>query len=990
MQRDLDGIEPATREAQPPSTPSKRRPDGAGGGSQLTPPKRCKAGEAAADEAPTPVKTPMTPSRIMPGSSLTSLAGSRRKLAFRGQARGAGAAGDAAAAPAADEPAEAPVTAPTAPAGGVVARAAPAGAALAAAPGVGAAMAAAPGAKVSRVSLVPGRSQAALPAHLVAEWGGCHRCKQLGHFIGDCPLQTRVVLAKFDKSCPLCGRRVVAGVTNLVRSDSNWVHVECHVDKLEKCKRAEADCGRRNMSEGAVIVNHVECGEGDALVDAVAGSGKTWVLVACAAAAAKAGKRALVLVYNKAAQADLEQRGAREAKTFHALGLAAWKAHVPRAAVDMKVQKQKVLLHALYPPSRADVANKAKKSLVCAVYDGFVQKVVAFAKMRCVGVGSEATVGALLDIARLYKLGDRLERHVDDALSEWRHARCLSAWPDARIRLAYGARLALEVLEAGAVVARESEWQGRLFLSSVGGKAEYRLPILDGDDMLYMPLRDNIELAAGRLDVLLVDEAQDSNEARREMVARLQRDSGCRVVAVGDAMQAIYGFAGADSDSLDLLDAKLGGGMKRFPLSTCWRCPKTHVALANRVIDDVCAEHEIPADALKRLRCKPGAAEGNVVRDADFTTQPLQGDRLLGALTKGAAPRRSERRWTTAVLCRMNAPLLALRGAFAARGVACVMVGLESLAKKLQRLLRKIDAQSLGELKDALDVRTVHDDDESEDDDDDDDEPKTSTKLEACDIVDCLTVLIQALEHEGGNVDVSAVEKRVVAMYSEGHAALNDDAVTLSSVHRSKGLEWDRVYVLEPKLLPLGYLMEYGSAADRRQERNAEYVAKTRAKEDLIFLRNLNVGGGDWREGVQGLWENAPTEAPEAPPPPAPPRAWHESWRDFCSSQEQEQQDADCSDGSDDGSTPADEGPTVGEALRDLGLAAAPADLKALRRARVKRLLLVHPDKQAGKAQPLDTQMANDLCRRAVAAFNCLRRRLLDAEDRHDGEGDDG
>jgi superfamily I DNA/RNA helicase len=288
----------------------------------------------------------------------------------------------------------------------------------------------------------------------------------------------------------------------------------------------------------------VGCGEDDVLVDAAAGSGKTRFLVECDAAAAKAGKRALVLVYNKAAQLDLEQRGARETKTFHALGLAAWLHAHPHAKANLNAKKGKVLLHALYPPSAADAAKKAKKSLVCSVFDGFVQKVVGFAKMRCVGVGATATVGALLDIALLYKLGDKLEKHVDEALSEWRYARCLAAWPDPRARLAYGLRLALEVLEAGAVVARASEWQGRRFLSSVGGRAEYALPLLDGDDLLYMPLRDEIALDFEKLDVLLVDEAQDSNEARREMVARLQRASGCRVVAVGDAMQAIYGFAG--------------------------------------------------------------------------------------------------------------------------------------------------------------------------------------------------------------------------------------------------------------------------------------------------------------------------------------------------------------------------------------------------------------------------------------------------------------
>jgi superfamily I DNA/RNA helicase len=59
------------------------------------------------------------------------------------------------------------------------------------------------------------------------------------------------------------------------------------------------------------------------------------------------------------------------------------------------------------------------------------------------------------------------------------------------------------------------------------------------------------------------------------------------------------------------------------------------------------------------------------------------------------------------------------------------------------------------------------------------------------------------------------------------------DAVTLCTIHKSKGLEADVVYILNEYLIPSKFAV---SDQQLKQEKNLKYVARTRAKEELYFL----------------------------------------------------------------------------------------------------------------------------------------------------------
>jgi len=57
--------------------------------------------------------------------------------------------------------------------------------------------------------------------------------------------------------------------------------------------------------------------------------------------------------------------------------------------------------------------------------------------------------------------------------------------------------------------------------------------------------------------------------------------------------------------------------------------------------------------------------------------------------------------------------------------------------------------------------------------------------------------------------------------------------IVLSTIHKSKGLENDRVFFLLPELLPSRFAtMDW----QLEQEENLRYVAITRAKKELVYV----------------------------------------------------------------------------------------------------------------------------------------------------------
>ena len=59
--------------------------------------------------------------------------------------------------------------------------------------------------------------------------------------------------------------------------------------------------------------------------------------------------------------------------------------------------------------------------------------------------------------------------------------------------------------------------------------------------------------------------------------------------------------------------------------------------------------------------------------------------------------------------------------------------------------------------------------------------------------------------------------------------------ITLSSIHKAKGLENDKVFIYRPELMPSKFAV---TEVEKEQELNLMYVSYTRAKKELVFVQD--------------------------------------------------------------------------------------------------------------------------------------------------------
>ena len=299
--------------------------------------------------------------------------------------------------------------------------------------------------------------------------------------------------------------------------------------------------------------------------------------------------------------------------------------------------------------------------------------------------------------------------------------------------------------------------------------------IIDFDDMIWMPIVNGYPFP--KYDVLFVDEAQDFNEVQREMISLCV--NGGRCIIVGDKNQAIYGFRGADSNSIAMFRERLLKGereISEFPLSITWRCPKSVVSEANRYV--------------KEFNAPTFAEEGTVIVDAPFN------------------PQRNDM-----VLCRYNAPLVSAFYDLISQGKSAYVLG-RDMTKGLITAVQKISKNNhmgvdefmqLFQKDFAYNYQRLLD------------QNKENQAMALEDKRDCIMIFVKKATTVGGIIEEI---KRVFDGNDKGE-------IMLSTVHKAKGLEADNVYILATERMP----HPNGS----KEENNICYVAITRAKKNLFY-----------------------------------------------------------------------------------------------------------------------------------------------------------
>jgi len=193
-----------------------------------------------------------------------------------------------------------------------------------------------------------------------------------------------------------------------------------------------------------------------------------------------------------------------------------------------------------------------------------------------------------------------------------------------------------------------------------------------------------------------------------------------------------------------------------------------------------------------------------------------------------------------AVLCRTRAPLLMLHYKFLARGVRSRLKGGREVQQELLKLLtdatgvlHSTQQWTCASLEKAL-QRHVEQAERSR---------TSATQLEQTrDLVQCLTLVFSRL---GGTGTEVALRHELRRLFPPGPNS-EEAEVTLSTIHKAKGLEWHTVYLLQPFSLPLPFVVNPdGPLApgieewERVQEENVAYVAVTRSSKELLFLKHV-------------------------------------------------------------------------------------------------------------------------------------------------------
>ncbi len=307
---------------------------------------------------------------------------------------------------------------------------------------------------------------------------------------------------------------------------------------------------------------------------------------------------------------------------------------------------------------------------------------------------------------------------------------------------------------------------------------------IDFADMLWLPLRHG--WAKGWWDLVCVDEAQDMNAAQLELATRCVRRGG-RICVIGDDRQAIYQFRGADSAGLERMRKALGAA--ELGLTTTYRCPRIIVAEAAKIVPDYAAAPNAPAGEI-----------GTIGEDA-LTDQAKPGDFILSR--------------TNADLARVCLRLLRagvrarIQGRDIGQGLIKIVAKLAIGCPDVDTLMGRISAWQEREVARA---------------------ERADKPAKAALVADQGDTLLEICEDLDEVADVAARIERLFA--PDG-----GPAVVCSTVHRAKGLEAGRVFIL-------GWTLYFGKPRTSRnefpiEESNLEYVAITRAQRVLTWVSRV-------------------------------------------------------------------------------------------------------------------------------------------------------
>lgn len=356
----------------------------------------------------------------------------------------------------------------------------------------------------------------------------------------------------------------------------------------------------------------------------------------------------------------------------------------------------------------------------------------------------------------------------------------------------------------------------------------------DHDDTLWYTALHQDKIQWPKYDVVLADEVQDFNRCQTIMLQKLAQ-AGARVIAVGDVNQAIFGFRGSDANAFNSIEAMMGtlqNGNQTHSLPVNYRCGKniikyvnenTHVNNLQAGVDyDGIVTEDIPQE--------------NVI---DLLTEEWQSLKQL--------------KMETAFIARTNAPLINSALELMRNNIDFVILG-RDLSKELIKQIQSVTGtgrneriMSIPQLQQNLELNLATLSEQWK--------GKISKEAKLKELTDVTTSLVSIIENLRSNnfidsrQNINVSNSKIFIQYLQNRfGGVDTDSIegtqelkkknplsyiTLTTAHKSKGLEYNRVFILNSDLFP------HPNAKSQQaitQERNLEYVALTRAKHELHVL----------------------------------------------------------------------------------------------------------------------------------------------------------
>ena len=474
------------------------------------------------------------------------------------------------------------------------------------------------------------------------------------------------------------------------------------------------------------IFQAVEEGSQNLLVQAVAGSGKSTTLVE---AMEHSQGRNLFLAFNKSIAMDIAAKAPEQTvKTLNALGHWQWMQNSPGS----KLEARKVSLIIKRLIGEGEDYKEFGYTLT---------RLVGLAKNLCFGLDQGPGSGFKTSFPpTIFQVDPQL---FEDLVEAYHFDLPLEQLP----RFCEVCSLAL--------YESSSDWE-----------------TFDFDDQLYMPALAGWDYPS--YSTVFVDECQDLSPIQHLMLDRLAL-KGARIIAVGDRHQAIYGFRGAATNSMELLKHRFSA--LELPLSISYRCDNAIISEAQIYCPTI----------LARSDAGPGLVTLQDGEDPALFNSGL-------------------------VVCRNNAPLFAaiLRHYRAKRPCRVLSNFLESFTG----FLRGFKTTYSSDLQSKLDL-WYHRECESA--------RSKGQRGRLAGLEDKYETASLFCRDFQLTADILLCIKRL----GEGSTG-----PTFSTIHKAKGLESEEVYFLRPDLCPSP---RAETAEAKQQERNLAYVAITRAKQKLTY-----------------------------------------------------------------------------------------------------------------------------------------------------------